>query len=422
MSRQAVLLLTVGFMSIFKLALVGVLTASEFLFIIAFPFVCVRAIKFVSNYKTLKKVFFFWFIYLMSQILSDLIRQTPAIDYQRGWAKIAILGLNLIMIAYISRLQLKNLIWYFWGSALGTLFDVVVLRGDIIYNWKFILGPSVSILVSLLLYKSNFPRATKGFLFIILGMIHIFLNCRSLGGMTMLSGLIFLLPEDVTSKVTFKEVFKLKYVVLIFLAISAIYSFYIYGVTNGYFGEEAREKYIGQTSNGKNIILGARSEIASSIVAIADSPLIGHGSWAKDRNLVMVFLEFYGAEEDDYGSQEMLRLGIIPTHSHLFGAWVEAGLLGFVFWIIIFKYAFSSLFTYIRLNKIPYRLTYIFTLFIFSWDVFFSPFDTERRMSNAVVIILCLISIAIMDQLRSRKLTKIQAIPHEPEHVINLAV
>ena len=408
MSKPAAILLLVGFISIFKVALVGVLTAGEILFIAAFPFMLINIIRYISKDPLLKKVFLLWLAYLVAQIISDLIRQTPAVDYQRGWAKIAILGLNLSMLVYISRQQLKTLIWYFWGSALGTLFLVVVLNGDIIGSWKFILGPSISILASLLLYQVNINKVYKGALYITLGILHVFLNCRSLGAITILSGFIFLLPEKYTSRVSVNQLFDAKYIGSIALMILTIYFSYTYSVTHGYLGDEAKDKHEQQTSNGKNVILGARSEIASSLMAISESPIIGHGSWAKDKELVHVFLEYYGVEEDSYGAQEMLTLGLIPTHSHLFGAWVEAGLFGFIFWAVMFRYAFLALLSYIRLKVIPYRLTYMFVLTIFLWDLLFSPFDTERRMSNAAILVLCYVAVTLPKHIKPIRIPKLQ--------------
>jgi len=93
-------------------------------------------------------------------------------------------------------------------------------------------------------------------------------------------------------------------------------------------GNDARAKYENQTARGRCLLLGGRNEILSSGQAILDSPVIGHGSW----HGMQVFIVVARALVRTW-IQERLRQWdeLIPTHSYIFGAWVEAGILGAVF-------------------------------------------------------------------------------------------
>jgi len=85
------------------------------------------------------------------------------------------------------------------------------------------------------------------------------------------------------------------------------------------------------------LIVGGRSEILVSAQAIMDSPILGHGSWAKNEEYAAMLN--YLRESMGYVAQGKHESGLIPTHSHIFGAWVEAGILGAVFWLWILTVA-----------------------------------------------------------------------------------
>src|SRR5207249_4985632 len=112
-------------------------------------------------------------------------------------------------------------------------------------------------------------------------------------------------------------------------------------------GAPAAQKYREESAGRFGVLLGGRPELFASSIAIADSPLIGHGSWPKDpkytNDLLSVLSRngyqpggglLYSIQHSDY---------LIPTHSFLFGAWVEAGLLGAVFWLVVLALAISTL-------------------------------------------------------------------------------
>jgi len=79
--------------------------------------------------------------------------------------------------------------------------------------------------------------------------------------------------------------------------------------------------------------------------------------------------------------------GRIPAHSHLMGAWVQAGILGAVFWAYVFWLALKSVFrlAMLRPGTAP---VYMWILVGFIWDVLFSPFGATQRTLAALAIVL----------------------------------
>ena len=84
---------------------------------------------------------------------------------------------------------------------------------------------------------------------------------------------------------------------------------------------------------------------------------------------------------------EEMRNGFIPTHSYLFGAWVDAGILGAVFWAWIFVLAARVL---MRVYPETAQLLPVvaFLSFLLLWDILFSPYGTESRYAVPYSIVL----------------------------------
>jgi hypothetical protein len=78
---------------------------------------------------------------------------------------------------------------------------------------------------------------------------------------------------------------------------------------------------------------------------------------------------------------------LIPTHSHLLGAWVEAGILGAVFWMWVFVLALRSLAVSFRYSDRLIPLI-VFIAFFLIWDVFFSPYGAERRFVTTYYVVV----------------------------------
>ena len=172
------------------------------------------------------------------------------------------------------------------------------------------------------------------------------------------------------------------------LGFTALYSHY---VEQGVFGEYAQRKFESQNGEG-GLLLGGRSEILASGQAILDSPLLGHGSWARDPKYAAILDEKRTAL--GYKTFEHSKSGdLIPAHSHVFGAWVESGFAGAAFWLFVLGYAIRSL---LRISgSEPLLPLFAFVGFVLVWDILFSPISPERRfvepyfIAAMIVVRLC---------------------------------
>jgi hypothetical protein len=169
---------------------------------------------------------------------------------------------------------------------------------------------------------------------------------------------------------------------------------YKVAVTNGYMGEEELQKYEEQKESRIGLMSG-RAEFLPALMAIRDSPWIGHGSWAVDFN------GYYLRAQELVGRDKTLKIaesnyysgliGWIPCHSYVWQAWVWHGLLGGIFWVYIFFRVFVK--TFLKGLAVFPQLFGYFALQLPSefWNVWFSPFGL--RVEKTMLITLCLLTL-----------------------------
>jgi O-antigen ligase len=140
-----------------------------------------------------------------------------------------------------------------------------------------------------------------------------------------------------------------------------------------------------QTAGEDGLLLGGRSEFLVSSLAVLESPVIGHGSWAKDCRYASLYVEL--KREAGYIPGAESETCLIPAHSHFMGAWVQAGVFGAVFWLWVLTLPVRTL---ARLYATRERLTPLvaFLAFLLLWDIFFSPFGGDRRFMTPFYIVL----------------------------------
>jgi O-antigen ligase len=221
-----------------------------------------------------------------------------------------------------------------------------------------------------------------------LGIFHFFENSRSLGLLTLFTGLILIYGS---AKIQRLLAGKNMLTVIFGAIILAVFGYallksYEFAAAKGFLGAAAEDKYREQSEKTNNLISAARGEYVASWAAIADSPLIGHGSWAKNTKYIEIFLAGQGINLSSSEARSFMQTEFIPTHSHIFGAWVEAGILGAVFWAYIAFLAVRVLVRVLRPEWAVYRPLVIYLTLTILFDIAFSPFGLERRMTDAAII------------------------------------
>lgn len=335
-------------------------------------------------------------LWLAWQIATDVFRQTPFEDYSRGWVKIVMFGMQVVALWLFLPRRRSYMVAFALGAGLTAMLSTRSLEPPYdVVPWKFGLGYGVGLFLAALgcgwIPWTRRWRLFSGFLLFAVAPILVLKDCRSLFGIIALAGGYCFLAIAIETRPEFRA----KMNKTLFTAIVAggiivsqgLIEIYGYLASNGELGADAEFKYRNQTTADISLLQAGRSESLVSTIAIKDSPIFGHGSWAKDMYYVRLLRHKLKELGIKVGGDIYSDLGLIPTHSYFFGAWVEAGLMGGVFWLYVA--ACIAIMTY-KLLKLaePLMPLVIFSGLNLVWNVFFSPFGAEARFSSAFEIAL----------------------------------
>jgi hypothetical protein len=334
----------------------------------------------------------FW---LVGLVISDVYHQIDIYDRMRGSALIIFFGINILSLSIVLGKNEKRKVLYLVGLMVGSLLSVKLQPspafGD--YPWKF--GYAFGA-IQLAMLLSAFFYARRRYVVavsIIFGMclVNLLLNFRSpVLGMLLTVVLVFpIIPERVVGMriVPQSQIIRLALLAfLAFVAAEAASGLVSFVTQAGYLNEEAQAKNESQAKMG---ILGGRPEFAVGLQAALDSPIIGHGSWAKDiRYLEMLTdLEVEAGTIDNPGNFEADTNGLIPGHSQIITAWVWSGIAGLIFWLYMIWFFLKGI---VRVALLRPPMAPVFMTFLTGmwWDIFFSPFAANRRIIESFLVVL----------------------------------
>ena len=367
-----------------EIALIGRLFASEVL-LVAFLPLLFRSAKRERNWPHLPKwVFVLGLGWLAGQVITDVIRETDFLDYSRGWSKIVFTLSNFAAIFLLIAGSRRRTLLFAFGLAVGlTLkFGYNPDTYASIDAWKFGLAWPVCLGLIIFVCSHRISQYTLLASGTMLGAsaLNLFLGFRSMASFFLLIALYLvaqrLFVMNATHQIRFSVGGSLFIGILVVVAAFGFFRLYSVTAASGVLGEDAQYKFELQDGPLGVLVSGRGAEVLTATEAIRDSLIIGHGSWAKDEYYTRVLSAQlkalgYPPRPDKYG--------LIPTHSHLFGAWVEAGVLGAVFWVAVLLVAIRTLLMCYRHRD---RLTalVVFAVAYIIWMVLFSPYGAEGRL------------------------------------------
>lgn len=357
------------------------------------------AIRQLAPLKVFLLLLALWFA---GAVMSDWYRASPVADFARGWSRLILLGINLAMIWLLCKGNLKLISIFTISSGVSQLLAALTssdpyTMGD---PWKFGGGAGIITVAAGLSGLPYFKDGIKKYLpeiaVFILSVVSLLLNSRTLFAIGALSAGYSLLARWILLRR--RSISKLGFAAILLSGVACaqvIVTTYEYAAAEGILGDAARDKYLAQVNNDAGLLLSGRSESLVSLEAIKDSPILGHGSWAKDPYYTIIY----------YVKQRDLGLWVPPnwqdvgadtdyfiqSHSHLLGSWVEAGILSVPFWGWTLSLAFSSLYGVVGRRNQP-NVMIITMALILIWDVLFSPFSAQARISKALQLAVLLLA------------------------------
>jgi len=414
----------IGLLSAYSFHLVGEVYISELLLLIVFGMMLKKhGIKLKEPFA--KNILFFLLLWFIGQELTDMIRGTDLHDAMRGVAAIFFLAVDFCAVYMLVGNETKRIYIFLVAAALSQISIYFIHPSDYAIGepWKFGYGSPTIILVfvalTILMKKRMITSLGVLCVLFILGLLSIYLNSRTMGGQVILAGLLFFFSRRKVFYQFFLRTLspvKIASMMMIFLVlIFGILKTYQWVGDNDVLPKNSQEKYDAtkQTFSGPlgmlGFILAGRHEFLASTQAVYDSPIIGHGSWAKDMKYRLFLYQMnadLGTDFSDARLDNMVsRSELIPAHSHIMQAWVWAGILGAVFWFVVLKITITTLIQSIRYQH-EMTLLIIFTSMNVLWDVIFSPFGAGMRFHWAIIFVLLALSLKMSAESREDKRKK----------------
>ncbi len=379
------LVASTGFLEV---SLVGRVFATDALLLLGLPYLIIRRGRLLAARQP-RTILFLGVLWLLSQVLTDIVMQSAQQDYLRGWANIIFFIADYTSVFLLLRTN-RRISLYAAGLAAGMVLKYLVnpdpeMSSD---TWKWGLGVPCTLALVLLANRAYVGGRQKAAAAVLIGAcaINLAFNYRSMALIAFITGCCTL-----TASIRYSRVSPTKAAFAVVLLACCSWGFqlvYSFGASGGFLGSRALKKYQDQSSGDLGVLLGGRNEAFASIRAIIDSPVLGHGSWAKDaRYTDLLYAELSGRGYKVYRGGDDL----IPSHSHVLGSWVYAGAAGGVFWVqimVITIRALKSVFVY----PLPMRVVTFFCGSLAIWDILFSPFGAQRRFTTPLYIVLSILA------------------------------
>jgi len=387
--------------NLYNASFVGQLFGVELLFFLLLPILLLLSKwELANSSRTTVKILALWFLI---QIATDIAQDISLGDLLRGWAKLLAFALDYYVLSKLLTTP-RRLLAFLLGWSVVYPFNSSLEEFDFATDWKFGIGfaipiASASALLLLLPTRIRLIAALVSIICMADAIVSLALTARN-------NFLAEFVAAVLLASTLFSPTRRILHIAIIRYPIAGVagglLAIYLAGLAyvtlaeSGTLGSTAYEKLQTQQVRGVDPVLGlfigGRSEYNTSFVAIKDSPIFGHGSWFRSA----YYYSYYVDSVHQFGSPEQINqvdstvsVGepLVPTHSHLFGSWVESGIIGAVFWLLALWTSFRALQRSVDLTSTIHVIV-IVTFFQFVWNILFSPFGGSARLSAAVLIVL----------------------------------
>jgi len=390
--------LFVGLIAPFYLKVGGDISIAEVAFPIILPIVLIMRRKEIGK-SSIGMIFLMLGLWLAGQILTDIYRQTDFMDWVRGDADIIVFGAGILVLAgLLGKSETRKMIFAV-GLGLGTMLAAKIepTQPQTDDPWKFGYSPGVALLLFVICCYFFRRRNYFGIVSLVLlvSIANVVENYRSMVLFLLITVALTvpLIPEQIGRlRLLPPPGSSARLIVMASLALAAgglAFGMIKLATMSGMMGQEQQAKNQQQSQAIGGMFVGGRPEILVSSRAVIDSPILGHGSWARDPKYIEMLRDIkeqYGIGYDPTAGEDEAA-DVIPSHSFLFGAWVWAGILGAAFWFFILSKVIKSIVRLSILRPATMPL-YAYLLVRQFWNTLFSPFGSTERIATALVVVI----------------------------------
>lgn len=384
-----------------EITVVGHLFLAELLLLLSLPFLLAGARYRID--RAMQVILGLGLLWLASQILTDLVRHTAFHDFARGWARIFFTLSSLLALDLIFQNKPRRIVLFGVGLSIGLLLGYAVNPTALqsADPWKFGLGFPITLLLALVATQ---PRVQRYALLPVgilcaAAFLNLALGFRSLGGICFLAaGYVAFQSYSVRKAHGPPRLSLVRIAVVSGLTLLLALGFlrgYEYAAAHGVLGQAAKAKYALQSSGKFKLIApfaADRPTFYIGIKAIEASPLIGHGSWARNPKYTkeaLASLKRDGYTVDPNLINQLKVADTIPAHSYLLDSWVDGGVLGGIFWLVILGLVGAVFLTLYGLREALSPLI-AFLMMYLTWSILLSPYGSDQRMIATYSILVLL--------------------------------
>lgn len=357
-----------------NLNLIGEVYTAELLLIpLGLGVLLIRGDNGVLSSRSFLLFLLFGVVTLSGYMITDLVIGTRPEQYLRGWGRVGLLISNVLLLMIIVGQGRRYLWWFILGMGIG---GVVYLAGIGLPwgMWKLGYGERVSLIV--LALACVLPRRLSLLLLVTFAILNIALDYRNLAAAFMLvAGILW-----IRSSGAMDHVRGIKGYLAIALAAGLAVTVLAIGfsMTADEYGGRRADSNVGRLAG---IIVAAK--------AIADSPLIGYGSWSENEEYARMLQEekMRRLDRDRARRAPVYGVKVFRAHSQILQPWVEAGILGVAFFLYYAYRLVGAARIYILecpLDKMSAINLYF--VILGAWHLVASPFGGDKRLLIAVVV------------------------------------
>lgn len=369
--------------------------------------------KLYRDVPAIKNINLAYLVFLVSQMISDMVNRSAPQDFIRGWANIVMAVIVTNFLAKMFWRRNDAIIFYLFGMIVSAILFGPEREGVGVQDMGFIkfklvpiLNSAIMIVSILILSKTPKARHIVVVLITMYALFCIASDARSNGMIFLLVALLFY-KKEMFDRLSFKRI--LPYLAGIAILGQIAYSYYVSEVLAGNLGGKHAQEQFERTENPYNpvhLLLSGRTEVYVGMMAALDKPLFGHGSWAPDPGgkYNLVAFKMHGEEER---LEILMATGkdfYIPSHSVIMGTWMSAGvgaLLAIVYIIVLLYKCLGRLLRSRLVRDSPYFPIVVWYTISPLWTFMFSPLPHIKQ--TLPVLLAFIVVLARKVELRQLK-------------------
>lgn len=377
LTKKDYIVFMVGCFASFYIGLLGRVYVGELIIFFLYLLMPNTRPKLPRELRVISNLLFVW---LASAILTDLWRGTPTIDSIKGCISIIFLIILIPFVYWALYDRPQRWFVFYLGTIVSSQLTYYLLTSQTEAGsaeiWRTYSYSPLFIGLSLLMYwKGN---KTLSYIVLLIfgvwalynGSRNIFLTCSLTVVILMIVNRSYnLTPYYRMLQYRGRTSFLFFALIIGCLIVDKVYETL---AANGSLGKDAYEKYERQSNSDFGLASG-RLEAIMDAELIRQSPIIGYGSFAKDKeNFVNRFKMEHNMPINNKKLDEDSVENMLPRHSRIGGLWMWHGIGAGVFWVyvifLIYKtFRNGSFLLYPHLVALT-----IYTMMSEMWNIFFS--------------------------------------------------